>query len=158
MTDVYKLIANMICNSINGKWDKAIVEIESSLGRMLSTNAYYFYNNEEKHAFELIEDNQSEDLGENVFALQESMSPEHKWNKAIYTLEKDGHFYIDVELDDRTVRILGEMIVGGFVCYKSSMKNWLVPESEPLTEDDKKEIIQKVTEKTAGSHMVITFE
>ena len=36
--------------------------------------------------------------------------------------------YIDVELDDRTVRILGEMIVGGFVCYKSSMKNWLVPE------------------------------
>ena len=47
MTDVYKLIANMICNSINEKWDKAIVEIESSLGRMLSTNAYYFYNNEE---------------------------------------------------------------------------------------------------------------
>ena len=212
MTDVYKLIANMICNSINGKWDKAIVEIESSLGRMLSTNAYYFYNNEEKHAFELIEDNQSEDLGENVFALQESMSPEeliednqsedlgenvfalqasmspeHKWNKAVYTLEKNGHFdmtfewdqalqdewdkciglntkitgtntYIDVELDGRTVRILGEMIVGGFVCYKSSMKNWLIPENEPLTEGDKKEIIQKVTEKTVGSHMVITFE
>ena len=66
--------------------------------------------------------------------------------------------YIDVELDGRTVRIAGEMIVGGFVCYKSSMKNWLVPENEPLTEEDKKEIIQKVTEKTAGSHMVITFE
>lgn len=49
--------------------------------------------------------------------------------------------YIDVELDDRTVRILGEMIVGGFVCFKSSMKNWLIPENEPLTEDDKKEII-----------------
>ena len=99
MTDVYKLIANMICNSINGKWDKAIVEIESSLGRMLSTNAYYFYNNEEKHAFELIEDNQSEDLGENVFALQESMSPEHKWNKAVYTLEKNGHFDMTFEWD-----------------------------------------------------------
>ena len=66
--------------------------------------------------------------------------------------------YIDVELDDRTARIAGEMIVGGFVCYKSSMKNWLVPENEPLTEEDKKKIIQKVTEKTAGSHMVITFE
>ena len=52
--------------------------------------------------------------------------------------------YIDVELDGRTARIAGEMIVGGFVCYKSSMKNWLVPENEPLTEDDKKEIIQKV--------------
>lgn len=66
--------------------------------------------------------------------------------------------YIDVEIDGRTARIAGEMIVGGFVCYKSSMKNWLVPENEPLTEDDKNEIIQKVTEKTAGSHMVITFE
>ena len=62
--------------------------------------------------------------------------------------------YIDVELDGRTARIAGEMIVGGFV----SMKNWLVPESEPLTEEDKNEIIQKVTEKTVGSHMVITFE
>ena len=66
--------------------------------------------------------------------------------------------YIDVELDGRTARIAGEMIVGGFVCYKSSMKKWLIPKNEPLTEEDKKEIIQKVTEKTAGSHMVITFD
>lgn len=50
------------------------------------------------------------------------------------------------------------MIVGGFVCYKSSMKNWLIPENESLTEDAKKEIIQQVTEKPAGSHMIITFE
>jgi len=66
--------------------------------------------------------------------------------------------YIDVEIDGRTARISGEMIIGGFVCYKSSMTNWLIPENEPLTEEDKKEIIQKVTEKTAGSHMVITFD
>ena len=66
--------------------------------------------------------------------------------------------YIDVAIDDRTVRISGEMIIGGFVCYKSSMTNWLIPENEPLSEEDKKEIIQKVTEKTAGSHIVITFE
>ena len=39
--------------------------------------------------------------------------------------------YIDVEIDGRTARITGEMIVGGFVCYKSSMKNWLIPENEP---------------------------
>lgn len=62
------------------------------------------------------------------------------------------------KIDDKTVRISGEMIIGDFVCCKASMKNWLIPENEPLTEDDKKEIIQKVTEKTAGSHMVITFE
>ena len=66
--------------------------------------------------------------------------------------------YIDVEIDGKTARIAGEMIIGGFVCFKSSMKNWLIPENEPLTEEDKNEIIQKVTEKTAGSHMVITFE
>ena len=66
--------------------------------------------------------------------------------------------YIDVELDGRTARIAGEMIVGGFVCYKSAMKKGRIPEKEPLTEGDKNEIIQKVTEKTVGSHMVITFE
>ena len=38
------------------------------------------------------------------------------------------------------------------------MKNWLIPENEPLTEGDKNEIIQKVTEKTVGSHIVIIFE
>ena len=66
--------------------------------------------------------------------------------------------YIDVEIDGRTARIAREMIIGGFVCFKSSMKNQLIPENEPLTEEDKNEIIHKVTEKTAGSHMVITFE
>jgi hypothetical protein len=46
--------------------------------------------------------------------------------------------YIDVEIDGRTARIAGEMIIGGFVCFKSSMKNWLIPENEPLTDEDKK--------------------
>ena len=31
----------------------------------------------------------------NVFKLQESMSPKHKWNSAVYTLEKSGHFSMD---------------------------------------------------------------
>ncbi len=92
MMDVYKLIADMICNSIDDKWEKAVVEIESSLGKMLSTNAYYFFKDGHKNAFGLINDNQDEDLGENIFALQESMYPEHKWNRAVYTLEKNGHF------------------------------------------------------------------
>ena len=46
---------------------------------------------------------ESEDLGENVFALQESMSPEHKWNKAIYTLEKDGHFVYTSTNETKTI-------------------------------------------------------
>lgn len=97
MTDVYKLIADMICNSINDDWNKAAVEIESSLGRMLSTNAYYFLDDNNKHAFELIDDNQYGDLGENIFELQKSMSSKHKWNKAVYTLYKNGHFDMTFE-------------------------------------------------------------
>lgn len=61
------------------------------------------------------------------------------------------NIYIDVEIDDKTVRISGEMIIGGFVCYIASMKNRLIPENEPLTEEDKREIIRKVNEKTTGS-------
>lgn len=66
--------------------------------------------------------------------------------------------YIDAETNDKPVRISGEMIIGGFVCCKASMKNRLIPGNEPLAEEGKREIIRKVTEKTAGSHMVITFE
>lgn len=105
MMDVYKLIADMICNSIDDKWEKAVVEIESSLGKMLSTNAYYFSKDGYKNAFGLINDNQDEDLGENIFELQESMYPEHKWNRAVYMLEKNGHFDMEFiwnqELQDR---------------------------------------------------------
>ena len=66
--------------------------------------------------------------------------------------------YIDVEINGRTVRIFGELIIGGFVCFKNSMKNWLVPDNQSLTEEEKEEIIRKVTEKTVGSNMIITFE
>ena len=36
---------------------------------------------------------------DNVFELQESMFPEHKWNRAVYTLEKNGHFGMEFEWD-----------------------------------------------------------
>lgn len=66
--------------------------------------------------------------------------------------------YIDVEDEGRVIRIQGEMIVGGFVAYKRSMTKWKVPENEPVTEEEKINIIDKVIKKTNGSHMVITFE
>ena len=66
--------------------------------------------------------------------------------------------YIDVYDGDRVVRIQGEMVVGGFVAYKDSMKNWLVPEDVPMSEEEKQDIIGKVIEKTKDSHMVISFE
>ena len=37
------------------------------------------------------------DLMDSVFELQKSMSPEHKWNKAVYALEKNGHFDMTFE-------------------------------------------------------------
>lgn len=66
--------------------------------------------------------------------------------------------YIDVEIDGRVVRIKGEMGVGEFYCLKSSIEKWLVPEGEEISEADKEMIIQRVTEKTSDSHMVIIFE
>ena len=39
------------------------------------------------------------DLMDSVFELQESMFPEHKWNRAVYTLEKSGHFDMEFEWD-----------------------------------------------------------
>lgn len=63
-----------------------------------------------------------------------------------------------MEIDEKEVRIFGEMIVGGFVAYINTMKTWKKPAGAIINEDAKKEIIQKVTEKTKNSHMVIVFE
>ena len=66
--------------------------------------------------------------------------------------------FIDVEIDGRTVRIQGEMGAGTFLCLKDSIQEWLVPAGKKISDDDKKMIIQRVTEKTAGSHLVISFD
>lgn len=66
--------------------------------------------------------------------------------------------YIDVVIDEKEIRIFGEMIVGGFVAYKDSIKSWDKPAGETIDEDTKDDIIRKVIEKTKNSHMVIVFE
>ena len=66
--------------------------------------------------------------------------------------------YIDVCIEDRMVRIDGEMIEGGFVAFKDSMKEWKNPKGVKLTEGEKNEIISKVIEKTHDSYFVITFD
>ena len=99
MADVYKLIADIVCNSIDEEWEKAEVQIESCMWSMLYTNAFYYLKNGDKKAFRLIDDTFDDDLGEKIFELQESMSSNHKWNKAVYTLERNGHFDIDFEWD-----------------------------------------------------------
>ena len=99
MTDVYKLLADIACSSIKEDWKYITIEIKSSMWEMLHTTAYYYAKNGDKKSFRLINNNSNEDLGENVFELQDAMFPEHKWNRAVYTLEKSGHFDMEFEWD-----------------------------------------------------------
>ena len=96
MADVYKLLATAICESIEDEWEKATVKIESSLNKMCIFDCSYSDNfqNIRRFSFDKMKGFY---MGKNVFELQESMSPEHKWNKAVYTLEKNGHFDITFE-------------------------------------------------------------
>ena len=86
--DFYKDLGQAIQNNISDNWDTVIVKIESSLNKMCSFQAEYTLSSFEKKElkFPLLTVNT---LMDSVFELQESMSPEHKWNKAVYTLEKN---------------------------------------------------------------------
>ena len=67
--------------------------------------------------------------------------------------------YIKVEIEGKTVKIQGEKVIGGFIAFKNTIKNWEPPyENEIIDEKLKQEIIQKVSDKTKNSHLVITFE
>ena len=83
--DFYKDLGQAIQNNISDNW-------------VCSFQAEYTLSSFEKKElkFPLLTVNT---LMDSVFALQESMSPEHKWNKAIYTLEKNGHFDMTFEWD-----------------------------------------------------------
>lgn len=96
--DLYKDLGQAIQDNISDKWEKVIVKIESSLNKMCSFQTEYTLASSEKKElkFPLLTAN---DLMDSVFELQDSMSPEHKWNKAIYTLEKNGHFDMTFEWD-----------------------------------------------------------
>lgn len=67
--------------------------------------------------------------------------------------------YIKVEVQGKTVKIEGEKVIGGFIAFKNTIKNWEPPyENEVIDEKLKQEIIEKVSDKTKNSHLVITFE
>ncbi len=67
--------------------------------------------------------------------------------------------YIKFEIEGKTVKIEGEKVIGGFIAFKNTIKNWEPPyENEIIDEKLKQEIIQKVSDKTKNSHLVITFE
>ncbi|ARU60013.1 hypothetical protein CBW65_02235 [Tumebacillus avium] len=67
--------------------------------------------------------------------------------------------YIKVEYDNKTVKIQGEMTVGGFIAYSDTIKNWESPH-ENLAIDDvtKSKIIKEVIAETKNSKFIIEFE
>ena len=96
--DLYKELGNAIQKNIFGEWEKVTVKIESSLKKMCSFQAKYVLSSKETKELKFPVLTVS-DLMDSVFELQESMFPEHKWNRAVYTLEKNGRFDMEFEWD-----------------------------------------------------------
>lgn len=61
-------------------------------------------------------------------------------------------------MDEKIVKIPGEMIVGGFVAFKKAIKECEKPAKEIIDEETKKKLIREVVNKTKDSYMVIIFE
>lgn len=67
--------------------------------------------------------------------------------------------YIKVEIDNKTLKIQGEMLVGGFLAYSDSIKNWESPhDSISIDDATKSEIIKTVINETKNSKFIIEFE
>lgn len=67
--------------------------------------------------------------------------------------------YITVEIDNKTVKIQGEMLVNGFVAYADTIKHWEPPYQRiEIDENTKAKIIRDVIDETKNSNFVIQFE
>ncbi|MBB5335428.1 Imm74 family immunity protein [Pectinatus brassicae] len=67
--------------------------------------------------------------------------------------------YIKVEIEGKKLIIKGELLQGGFIAYRASIKNWEAPyESEVINDIEKEKIIASIINQTSNSHLIITFE
>ena len=102
-SDLYKSLSKAIQKSVPRNWAKVTVKIESSLNVMCSFQSECLLSSNEKRELKFPVQTAS-DLIDAVFELQEAMYLEHKWNRSVYTLEKNGHFDMefiwDKELQD----------------------------------------------------------
>ena len=65
--------------------------------------------------------------------------------------------HMDVCFDDgRVARFIGEMLVDGFVAFTSSLKSW--QDGKPITDEEKKEIIDAIKERQKISKVKIYLE
>ena len=64
-----------------------------------------------------------------------------------------------VEFEDgREVEISGELLYRKFVAYENSIRKWKKPEGEPISDSERKEIIDAVTAADKDAAIKITFE
>lgn len=67
--------------------------------------------------------------------------------------------YILVDIDEKTVKIQGEMLVNGFVAYADTIQYWQPPhDDERIDESTKQHIIDKVSAQRNEAGYKITFE
>lgn len=68
--------------------------------------------------------------------------------------------YILVEFDERTVKIQGELTeTPVFYAYLNSIKNWESPYGNvAVTEEEKKEMVRRITEENKNDEVKIIFE
>jgi Immunity protein 74 len=67
--------------------------------------------------------------------------------------------YIIVEINNKTVKIEGEMMVGGFLAYSDSIKNWEPPHDDVVIDVfTKNQLIQAIIEKSKTTEIKIEFD
>lgn len=67
--------------------------------------------------------------------------------------------YIKIHIDGKVVKIEGEKVIGGFVAFKNTIKNWKQPYDNEVIDDKlKQEIKYRVINETKNSQLVITLE
>ncbi len=65
--------------------------------------------------------------------------------------------YVDVEIDNKLIRIPGEMGSGYFLCYEECITEWLKPEKQAITPEEKENLIERINQKQKKSKMKIIF-
>ena len=67
--------------------------------------------------------------------------------------------WMDVYLEDgRVARMFGELLITGFVAFTKSLLKWKNPEGEPISEEEKKQLIEAINENQKVSKVKITLE
>lgn len=95
--NLYKTIGDELYNSLKSDWDKIELNIECS-DRHIGMNARYLTNGEWKDNldYDLATDTMLSIIDFHKDSEKNNFAP---WNRAVYTLERNGHFDMTFEWD-----------------------------------------------------------